>query len=263
VNIGVCLKPVPATDTRIRIRDAESGIETKGVKWEINPYDEFALEEALRLKDDKTAKKVIIFTLGGKDSEAKIRDALARGADAAIRVDDPALAGSDSLGVARALAAALKAEGVDLVLCGKQAVDDDNAQVPAMIAELLDWPQVSEISKLELSGKSVNVWRDAGGGSTDVVETSLPCVLTADKGLNEPRYASLRGIMMAKRKKIGVKKLKKLGLDAGSVGSAGACVSESNWSLPPQRESVQMIDGDGAAAAAELVNLLRNDAKVL
>lgn len=263
MKIGVCLKQVPATDTRIKIRDPESGIETKGVKWEINPYDEFALEEALKLKDAKVAKKVIIFTLGGKDSEAKIRDALARGADGAVRVDDAALAGSDSLGVARALAAALQSEGVDLVLCGKQAVDDDNAQVPAMIAELLDWPVVSEISKLELGKGEAKVWRNAGGGSTDIVQTALPAVLTADKELNEPRYASLRGIMMAKRKKIAVKDLGKLGVDAGSVGSAGAHITESNWGLPPQRETVQMIDGDGAPAAKELVRLLREDAKVL
>lgn len=263
MKIGICLKQVPATDTRIKIQDPDSGIETKGIKWEINPYDEFALEEALKLKDAKVAKKVIIFTLGGKAAEAKIRDALARGADQAIRVDDPALAGSDSLGVARALAAALAAEGVDMVLCGKQAVDDDNAQVPAMIAELLDWPQVSEISKLELDGSNAKVWRSAGGGSTDVVQTSLPAVFTADKELNEPRYASLRGIMMAKRKKIAVKGLGDLGLDAGSVGAAGAHISESNWSLPPQRATVKMIDGDGSAAAAELVRLLRDEAKVI
>lgn len=263
MNIGVCLKQVPATDSRIKIQDPDSGIETKGVKWEINPYDEYALEEALKLKDAKIAKKVIIFTLGDKDSEAKIRDALARGADGAIRVDDPGLVGSDSLGVARALAAALKKAGVDLVLCGKQAVDDDNAQVPSMIAELLDWPQVSEAIKLELGEGSAKVWRAAGGGSTDVVETSLPAVLTADKELNEPRYASLRGIMMAKRKKIDVQSLSDLGIDAASVGTAGAHVSESAWGLPPQRETVQMIEGDGAPAAKELVRLLRDDAKVL
>ena len=262
MNIGVCLKQVPATDTRIKIKDPESGVDTAGVKWEINPYDEFALEEALRLKDAKVAKKVILFTLGGAGAEAKIREGLARGADAAIRIDDPGLAGTDSLGVARALAAAIKAEGVELVLAGKQAVDDDRAQVPAMIAELLDWPQVIDIDKLELSGAEVKAWRNAGSGSRDIVATTLPALLTADKGLNEPRYASLRGIMMAKRKKIAVKSLSDLGLSAGDVT---AKVTESNWSLPPQREAVHMIDmsnGDGAAAR-ELARLLREEAKVI
>ncbi|MEL6343845.1 MAG: electron transfer flavoprotein subunit beta/FixA family protein [Myxococcota bacterium] len=263
MKIGVCLKQVPATDTRIKIKDSDSGVDTDGVKWEINPYDEFALEEALRLKDAKVAKKVIVFTLGGKDSEAKIREGLARGADAAIRVDDPGLSGSDSLGVARALAAAIQAEGVDILFCGKQAVDDDNSQVPAMIAELLDWPQASEIAKLEVSGDAARVWRNAGGGSRDVLEVALPAVFTADKELNEPRYASLRGIMMAKRKKIAVKGIGDLGLSADQVGAAGAHVAESNWGLPPQRGEVQMIDGDGVGAAQELVRLLREDAKVI
>jgi electron transfer flavoprotein beta subunit len=263
VKIGVCLKQVPATDTRIKIKDPESGVDTAGVKWEINPYDEFALEEALRLKDAKKATKVILFTVGGKDSEQKIREGLARGADGAVRIDDPALAGSDSLGIARALAAALKAEGVDLVLTGKQAVDGDRSQVPAMLAELLDWPQILDLAKLEIDGTSVKGWRNAGGGSRDVVATSLPVVLSADKELNEPRYASLRGIMMAKRKKIAVKGLGDLGLTADQVGAGAAQVVENSWSLPPQRVGVQMIDGDGAAAAHELVRLLREDAKVI
>ena len=263
MKIGVCLKPVPATDARIKIKDSESGVDTAGVKWEINPYDEFALEEALRLKDAKKASKIILFTIGGKGAEQKIREGLARGADAAVRIDDPALAGSDSLGVARALAAALKAEGVDLVLAGKQAVDGDRSQVPAMIAELLDWPQVLALAKLEIEGTNVKAWRNAGGGTRDLVATTLPVVLTADKELNEPRYASLRGIMMAKRKKIATKKLSDLGLTADQVGSGAAHVVENNWSLPPQRAGVQMIDGSGADSARELVRLLREDAKVI
>jgi electron transfer flavoprotein beta subunit len=263
VKIGVCLKQVPATDTRIKIKDPESGVDTAGVKWEINPYDEFALEEALRLKDAKKADQVIIFTIGDAESEQKIREGLARGADAAVRIDDPALAGSDSLGIARVLAAALKAEGVDLVLAGKQAVDGDRSQVPAMIAELLDWPQALALAKLEIEGSNITAWRNAGGGSRDAIATTLPAVLTADKELNEPRYASLRGIMMAKRKKIAVKSLSDLGVSPASVGAGAAVVVENNWSLPPQRAEVHMIDGDGADAARELVRLLREDAKVI
>jgi len=245
------------------VSDPESGVVTDGVKWEINPYDEFALEEALRLKDANVASNVVIFTLGGPDSEAKIREGLARGADAAVRLDDPALKDSDCLGIARALASAISSEGIDLVLAGKQAVDGDNAQVPAMLAELLNWPQALCIAKLEVSDGRAKVWRNAGGGNREVVETSLPAVFTADKELNEPRYASLRGIMMAKRKAIDVKTLSDLGLNASEVGEQGAVVVESNWGVPAQRQAVHMIDGDGAEAVDTLVNLLRSEAKVI
>jgi electron transfer flavoprotein beta subunit len=157
----------------------------------------------------------------------------------------------------------LKSEGVDIVLAGKQAVDGDRSQVPAMIAELLDWPQMLDLAKLEIEGTSVKGWCNAGGGSRDVVATELPVVLTADKELNEPRYPSLRNIMMAKRKKIKVMSLADLGLSAGQVGSAAAQVVENNWTLPPQREQVHMLDGNGPDSARELVRLLREDAKVI
>ena len=263
MKIGVCLKQVPATDARIKIKDPESGVDTAGVKWEINPYDEFALEEALRLKDAKKASSVVLFTIGDKGSEQKIREGLARGADAAIRIDDPALAGSDSLGIARVLAAAVKAEGIDLVLAGKQSVDGDRAQVPAMLAELLDWPQVLAISKLDVNGSDAQAMRNVGGGSRDLVATSLPAVFTADKDLNEPRYAKLRDIMKAKRKKIAVKKLSDYGLSADQVGAGAAKIVEHNWGVPPQRAECRMVSGDGADAARELVRLLREDAKVI
>ena len=263
MKIGVCLKQVPATDARIKIKDPESGVDTAGVKWEINPYDEFALEEALRLKDAKKASTVVLFTIGDQGSEQKIREGLARGADAAIRIDDPALAGSDSLGIARTLAAALKTEGVDLVIAGKQSVDGDRAQVPAMIAEILDWPQVLAIAKLEVDGSEAKAWRNAGGGSRDLIATSLPAVLTADKDLNEPRYAKLRDIMKAKRKKIAVKTLSDIGLSADQVGAGAAQIAEHNWSVPQQRAEVHMVSGSGADAARELVRLLREDAKVI
>ena len=263
MKIGVCLKQVPASDSRIKINADRTGADLADVKWEINPYDEFALEAGLRLLDDKATSDVIVFTVGGDDAEQRIKDALARGATGAIRVDDPGLAGSDSLGIARALAAAAKAEGCDVILCGKQAIDNDNAQVPAMIAELLGWAQVLVVDQLELSDSGFKAWRDAGSGARDVVEGSLPVVISTDKGLNEPRYAKLRGIMKAKRKKIPVKGLSDLGIDAGSVGSAGAHVTLSNWSEPPARPPGRILDGDPASAAKQLVQLLRDEAKVI
>ncbi len=263
MKVGVCLKQVPATDSRIQVKDPAAGVDTSDVKWEINPYDEFALEEALKLKDDKKASEVVIFTFGDKAAEAKIRDGLARGADRAVRIDDPALQGSDALGIARALAAAAKKEGVDILFCGKQAVDDDQAQVPAMVAELLGWPQVLAVDHIDYGDGSLRARRPAGGGATEVVEAPLPVVISCDKGLNEPRYASLRGIMMAKKKKIAVLGVGDLGLDPSQVGAAAAMVAESNWSEPPPRPPGRILEGDTPQVVAELVRLLREEAKVI
>jgi electron transfer flavoprotein beta subunit len=263
VKIGVCLKQVPASDSRIKIAGPDAGVDTADLKMEINPYDEFALEEALKLKDAKVAKKVVVFSVGGKDAEQRMRDALARGADEAIRLDDAAFAGSDSLGIARVLAAAAKDAGVGMLLAGKQAIDDDNSQVPAMVAEILGWPQVTVVDKLEVSGDAFKAWRQSGGGVRDVVTGSLPAVFSADKGLNTPRYAKLRGIMMAKRKKIAVKGASALGLDAGSVGVAGAAVTLSGWGPPAARPAGRKLSGDAPSMVKELVTLLRDEAKVL
>jgi electron transfer flavoprotein beta subunit len=257
------LKQVPASDSRIKIAGPSEGVDASDLKMEINPYDEFALEEALKLKDAKIAKKVVVFTVGGQDSEQRIRDALARGADGAVRLEDAAFEGSDSLGISRILAAAVKKEGVDLVLAGKQAIDDDNSQVPAMVAEILGWPQVTVVDKLEISGESFKAWRQSGGGVRDVVSGSLPAVFSADKGLNTPRYAKLRGIMMAKRKKIPVYDAAALGLDASSVGAAGAKVVQGNWSEPPARPPGRILSGEVPSMVKELVTLLRDEAKVL
>ena len=263
MKIGVLLKQVPATDSRIRIAGPSTGIATDDIKWEINPYDEYALEAALRLKDEGKATEVLILSVGGADAEARIRDGLARGADSAVRLDDPSFAGSDSLGIARILAAAAKAEGVGLLLAGKQAVDGDNAQVPVMVAELLGWPNVSVVTQLEVDGGRFKAWRASGGGARDVVEGSFPAVLSCDKGLNEPRYASLKGIMMAKKKAVAVKGAGDLGLPTGSVGAAAALVKQDGWSLPPDRPAGRILQGDDATRVKELVRLLREEAKVI
>ena len=263
MKVGVLLKQVPATDSRITISDASVGVDTAELKWEINPYDEFALEQALLMKDSGAASEVVILTLGGSSAEVKIREALARGADRAVRMDDSAFEGSDSLGVSRVLAAAVKSEGLELVFAGKQSVDNDNSQVPAMVAELLGWPQMTVVTKLELEGDTMKGWRVAGGGSRAIVEAKLPLVVSCDKGLNEPRYASLRGIMMAKRKKIAVIDAAGLGLDASTVGASAAFVSRVNWTLPPPRPAGRILEGDAQSVVEELVQLLRDEAKVI
>jgi electron transfer flavoprotein beta subunit len=263
VKIGVLLKQVPATDTRIRVNPTGTAILTDDVKWEINPYDEFALEEGIRQKQAGKGTEVVIFTLGDAASEARIRDGLARGADRAVRLDDAAFAGSDALGKARILAAAIQQEGIGLVIAGRQAVDTDAGAVPGAIAELLGWRQASAVDKLAIDGESFTAHRAAGSGTREVVTGRLPAVITADKGLNEPRYATLPGIMAAKKKPIAVKNAGALGIDASTVGAAAAVVVEEAMGLPPARPAGRMLTGDPASVAAELVRLLREEAKVI
>lgn len=258
MKIGVCLKQVPATDSPLKVKDAVTGVDLAGVKMQINPYDEFALEEALKLKDAKVATSVTVYTVGGADADARLKDAVARGADTVVRIDG--LADADSLGLARALAAAAKADGVGLLLCGKQAIDSDNAQVPAMIAELLGWAQATECDKLELSGGAFKAWVAAGGGARDVLAGSLPAVVSTDKGINSPRSPSIRGVMASKKAKIDVRDLGALGLSAGDVA---AKVSLSAWGAPAPRPAGRILQGSAAAVAKELVGLLRSEAKVI
>jgi len=260
VKVGVCLKQVPVSDSRIKIGASGAGIDMAEIKFEINAYDENALEEALKLKDGGKATEVVVLTLGGAGTETMLRDALARGADRAVRLDDPSFAGADSLGVAKALAAVVQSEGLGLVLCGRHAMDDDNAQVPAMVAELLGWAQATVVSQLELGAGSFKAWRAAGGGVRDIVEGSLPAVISADKGLNTPRSANLKGIMAAKKKAITVLSADKVGV--GNLG-ASAVVKLTNFGLPPARPTGKVLRGEPAAMVKELVSLLRNEAKVI
>lgn len=263
MKIGVCLKQVPDTDTRVKVNASATGIATDDVKWVMGPYDEFALEEALRLKKAGKATEVVVITIGAVGAEVMIRDGLARGADRAVRLDDTAFAGSDALGKARILAAAVTGEGIGLVLCGRQAIDSDQGAVPSMVAELLGWHQVSWIDQLTIEGEAFRAQRAAGGGAREVVTGRLPAVITCDKGLNQPGYATLPGIMAAKRKPIVVKDAAALGLDPTTVGTAAALVAETAMSLPPARPAGRILSGEPAQVAAELVRLLREEAKVI
>lgn len=267
MKIGVCLKQVPDSETRVKINADGTGIVTDDIKWIINPYDEFALEAALQLKEQGKADEIVILCMGAKASEARIKDGIARGIKVgveAVRLDDDAFAGSDSLGTARILAAAAKKAEVDLLLCGKQAIDNDNAQVPAMVAELLGCAQITVSDKIDVEGGSVTANRIMGGGSVDTVHASLPAVVTCEKGLNTPRFASLPGIMKAKRAKIAVWGAGDLGLDASQVGSAGAVVEIGTYSPPPARPDGRIIDGASPEEKVQkLVQLLRDEAKVI
>jgi electron transfer flavoprotein beta subunit len=259
------IKNVPDTEAKIKINAEGSDIETQGVKFVMNPYDEFAVEQALlikeALKDDST---VTVVSLGPERVVESLRTALAMGADEAIHAEDPAFEGGDSQANARVLAEVLKPISPDLVFCGKQGIDYDAAQTPVAIAEYLGIPQALVAVEFSLSDdkKTATVTRRVEGGD-EIVELTLPALVTCEKGLNEPRYASLPGIMKAKKKEIKKMTLAELGLDAGQVGAQGAQSRIVNFQPLPERSPVKMVEGEAGDQAKELVRLLREEAKVV
>lgn len=264
MNIIACMKQVPDTEAQIRVRPDGLGIVESDIKFVINPYDEYAVEEALRIKE-KLGGTVTIVCVGPARAVDAIRTGLAMGADKAVHLDDPAFEGGDTFSTAKALAAAIKGMGGDLIFCGKQAIDDDAATVGSALSELLGIPQVSIVTKVEISEdkKKAKVSRQIVGGE-EIIEVPLPCVLTAQKGLNEPRYASLPGIMKAKKKEIKSIKVADLGLNQAEVGAAGAKTKMLKMTSPPARKAGTMIKGESAEETApQLAKLLREEAKVL
>lgn len=264
MNIIVCLKQVPDTETQIKVGSDGKSIVTDDIKWVMNPYDEHGVEEALRIKE-KFGGEVTVMGLGPKRVTESIRTALAMGADKGMLISDEALEGSDSLAVAKALAAAIKELDYDLIFSGQRGVDDDMGVVGANIAELLDIPQLSVIDKVEVAedGKSVKVNRPIEG-STLVIEAPLPALITTQKGLNEPRYASLPGIMKAKKKPFDEKTLSDLGLDAAEFGEGARKVKVLEITPPPAREAGKIVEGETPQEkAAGLAKLLHDEAKVI
>lgn len=257
MNIVACVKQVPDTEAQIKVKGDGSGIEEGGIKWVMNPYDEFGVEEALKLKE-KLGGDVTIVSVGPARAMETIRTALAMGAEKGIQIDDPALAGADAYATASALAAAIKGIPHDIVFCGQRAIDDDSGQIGSILAELLGIPSVTFATKLEIDGTKVKAVRPIEGAQL-VIETSLPCVITATKGLNEPRYASLPGIMKAKKKPVDVKNAAALGIAAESKSKVG------KFTPPPARPPGKIICADDTpeGKAAELAKLLREEAKVI
>lgn len=264
MNIIVCLKQVPDTESQIKIApDAKSVLEDD-IKWVMNPYDEFGVEEALILKE-KFGGEVTVVGMGPQRVTESIRTALAMGADKGVLINDPALEGSDTLATAKALAAAIKEIPCDLIFAGQRGVDSDNGLVGAALAEFLGVPQICLAVKVEVAedGQSLKAHRPVEG-QTLVIETSLPALVTAQKGLNEPRYASLPGIMKAKKKPLEEKTLADLGLDASEFGEGAQNLKIQELIPPPQREAGKMVEGETPEAkAAELARLLHEEAKVI
>ena len=250
MRIAVCIKRLPDSETRVKIAPDGKSLDETGVKFVLNPYDEFAVEEALRRREQAGAGEVVVFSLGPAAAQETIRSALAMGADRGVLLQVDRMP-ADGLVVARALAAELKDGAFDLILFGKLAIDDYNHQVGPMVAELLGLPCVTSVSRLEIAdGKGV-AEREIEGG-IEVCEFPLPAVLTVDKGLNEPRYPALKGIMAAKKKPM---EIKPTPLGVGDVEIVAL-------TLPPERKEGKIV-GEGPAAVPELVRLLREEAKIL
>jgi electron transfer flavoprotein beta subunit len=250
MKIACCIKRVPDSETRVKVASDGKSLDEAGVKFVLNPYDEFAVEEALRRKEKAGTGEVAVICLGPAAAQETIRTALAWGADGGVLLQVE-LVPADASACAPAIAGELKPGSWDLILFGKMAIDDYGHQVGVLVAELLGLPCVSAVSHLEIDGAKGVAEREVEGG-IEVVEFPLPAVLTADKGLNEPRYPALKGIMAAKKKPLEVK----------PVQLTPAAVEAIGLTLPAERKEGKIV-GEGAGAVPELIRLLREEAKVL
>lgn len=250
MNIVVLCKQVPDTESRIKLTADGSNFDMGGIKWILNVYDEYAVEEALKIKEAGKATKVTVVGLGPDRIVEALRTALAMGADEAIHVKTDENYG-DTMAVAKALAEAVKGADYGMILAGCRAIDDDMFAVPCMVAELLGIGQAHVVSKLEVDGGKIKAYRDVEGGAKQVIEAQLPALVTASKGLNEPRYASLPGIMKAKRKPV------KVVAPAPAVSK----VTLTGCSLPVERQTGKIFKG--VESVPQVVKLLREEAKVI
>jgi electron transfer flavoprotein beta subunit len=259
LNSVVCVSQVPDTETRIKIGADKQRIDETGVKFIVSPYDEYALEEAIRTKEAKGGD-VTVLTFGPDRAAQALRECLARGATKGIHIKGE-VADADSLGIAKVLAAAIKTAAHDLVFFGKQGVGTDNGLVGPMVAELLGYPQVNVVTHLEVGDGKVTAHREIEGAE-EIIEASMPAVITAQKGLNEPRYASLKGIMAAKKIPVDTKTVADLGLSDADIYKQRVVLVSIE--LPPEKSGGRKIDGaDPAAAAKEILKYIREEAKAL
>lgn len=246
MDIIVCIKRVAATDSQIKIAADGKSIDPAGIEYVLNPYDEYAVEEALKTKEQVGSGTVTVVTLGSADAKKELRTCLAMGADQAVLIDDGGRA-YDAFSIAETIAAYLRTIPVSIVFCGKQAVDSDDSQFPPRLAQLLGLPCVTEIISLKLDQGSLIAERDIEG-AREVVKCTLPAVISTSKALNEPRYANLRGIMAAKKKPLEQ-------IDAKAIDPA---TTISSLTLPPDRSEGKIVETVDA-----LIEALKNEAKVL
>lgn len=250
MKIIVCVKQVPDTEANIKIGSDSKSVDESGIKFIVNPYDEFAIEEALKLKEAGKAESITAIALGPERAKEALKTAVAMGVDDVVllKTETDTL---DGLATASALANKIKELDAGLILMGKEAIDDGNMQVGPMVGELLGRPCITVVTKLEVDGDTVTATREIEGGS-ETVQALMPCIVTCQKGLNEPRFPSIRGVMMAKKKVI----------PEEAVSLEGNRVKVEGLQYPPARGKAKVV-GEGAGAVPELVRLLREEAKVI
>jgi len=262
MKIVVCAKQVPDPDAQLKVDSDQKWIVETGINFEINPYDRYALEEALRIKDAGDAE-VLAVSIGPGRASQVLKTCLATGADRAIHLKDDAFLGGDPWSNATALAAAIKPESPDLILCGLQSDDDTLAQTAVLLAEFLGVPHTTGAMKIETTDAGLRVERELEGDRREVVELPLPALVTVQTGINEPRYASIKGIMAAKKKEMKTPTPADLGLDAGSVGAAGAKIEFFELAVPTKKEGGELLQGSVDEISSELVKRIRENTGVL
>lgn len=255
MKILVCIKQVPHADARLDVNGAGTWIQEENIKFEINPYDQNALEAALQLKDKDASTEVVVVSIGPERVTQSLRTALGMGADRAVHVKDAAADGSDALGTAKILAAVAKAENPDLLFAGFMSDDGNLAATGPMLATLLGVPHTTTAVSFEKNGV-IKVERELEGGALEVVELNTPCLVTTQTGMNQVRYASLKGIMAAKKKPIDVKTVADLGL-AGQVGAAGAKFKIEKLYTPPKGQGAEILSGSVDDVVGKLVGKIK------
>ncbi len=259
MDIIVLIKQVPDTASRIQDRVKDGVVDLEGVTWVVSPYDEYAVEEALRLKEAHGGS-VTLITIGPERATSALKDMLALGADEAVLLSDPLFAELGPRAVAHVLAAAIRDLPYDMIWAGWKAVDNDEGLVPIYLASALGLPHASFVTGIEIQDGRATVRREIEGGK-EIMSLDLPAVLTAQKGLNEVRYASLKGIMAVKRKEIPVRDAQSLGIEADALPARGVHVERVE--APPDRGAGRIVAGEPQEAARELARLLHEESKVI
>lgn len=257
MEILVCVKRVPdSAENEIEVKADGSDIKRDDLVYSVNEWDNYAVEEAIQIVD-RVGGSVTVATVGNEESEEVVRREMAMGAHNGLMLVDPAFEGSDGRGLATILKAAVQKGHYDLVLCGAQA-DDGAAQVGGMLAAMLDWPYAALVNKIEiLDGKKLKVGREIEGGNQEINEIDLPCVLSIQTGINEPRYVGIRGIRKVASVEIPVLNAAALGVAPATVGAAGARVKRLDFFVPPAGAGAEMLQGNADEISAKLIDLLK------
>jgi electron transfer flavoprotein beta subunit len=256
MEILVCVKRVPdSAENEIEVKADGSDIKRDDLVYSVNEWDNYAVEEAIQIVD-RVGGSVTVATIGSEESEEVVRREMAMGANSGLMLVDPAFEGSDGRGIAAILAAAVKKGNYDLVLTGAQA-DDGAGQVGGMLAALLDWPYASLVNLIEVQDKKLRIGREIEGGNQEINEIMLPCVLSIQTGINEPRYVGIRGIRKVASVEIPVMNAAALGLDSAGLGPSGARVKRQDYFVPPAGAGAEILEGSTDEITAKLIDLLK------